>query len=368
MKSEVAKARASSRGGRGPTWRSSGIRKLTGLLRNKVPRNDYKVALSVFIIVLTLLFFASVSKAANIKFAIVAPEGSAWANIVKEMGVELSKKTEGRLGITLYAGGVAGDEEVVIKKMKIGQIDAAGFTGYGLGKIYPAIRVLELPFMFNSSKEVDYVVGKLMPEIKSGFSSKGFEFLGWAESGFVYIFSNKPIKGLADMKGVKMWMWQGDPLAQKMYESFEVAPVPLAIPDVMMALQTKMIDGVYAPPLGAIAMQWFAKTRYMSDAKLVNSIGGILITKRAYNKIGPADQVILKDVVVKYSEKLVALTRKDNVKAVETLKEAGVQVVKVKGLDDLVSRSKVVWSDLAGQLYPKELLDKTVAYVEESRK
>jgi len=289
---------------------------------------------------------------------------------MKEMGAELKKKTTGRWDIKLYAGGVAGDEKIVIKKMKIGQIDAAGFTGVGLGEIYPAIRVLELPFLFDNSKEVDYVVAKLMPDIKAGFKSKGYEFLGWAEAGFVHIFSNKPIKKLDDMKGVKMWMWQGDPLAGKMFETLEVVPVPLPVPDVLMALQTKMIDGVYAPPLGAIAMQWFAKTKYMSDARLVNSIGAILMTNRAYKRMTPGDQKILKELAGKYTKKLVVATRQDNIKATDTLKGAGIEVVTInkKGKAELASKSKIVWDDLAGTLYPKDLLAKTLSYVDESRK
>jgi TRAP-type C4-dicarboxylate transport system substrate-binding protein len=171
------------------------------------------------------------------------------------------------------------------------------------------------------------------------------------------------------MKGVKMWMWQGDPLAEKMYNSLGVVPVPLALPDVMMALQTKMISGVYAPPLGAIAMQWFAKTKYMSDANLVNSIGAVLMTKKAYAKMSAVDQKILKEVTDKYCKKLVSITRRDNKKSIETLKSAGIELVKVnaKNLQEFKEKSKTVWQGLSGSLYPKALLDKTVGYVEEYR-
>lgn len=323
-------------------------------------------------ILITLLFCMTIlafnnAYAGSIKLALIAPEGSTWVNIMKEFGAELKKQTSGRWDLKLYAGGVAGDEKVVIKKMKIGQIDAAGFTGVGLGEIYPSIRVLELPFLFQNEKQVDYVVGKLMPDIRSGFGSKGYEFLGWAEAGFVYILSNKPIKSLKDMKGVKMWMWEGDPLAKKFYEALGIVPVPLSIPDVLMALQTNMIDGVYAPPLGAIAMQWFAKTKYMTDAKLVNSIGALLITKRTYNKMGVEDQKILKALSEKYCKKLVDATRKDNLKSIEVLKGAGLQIVKIKdsSLKEIEEKSKGMWGELVGTLYSKELLDKTVKYAGE---
>lgn len=328
-----------------------------------------KKLISILLSVLAIFLSVSSAQSASIKLAIIAPEGSAWANVMKEMGDELVKRTAGRWDLKLYAGGVSGDEKVVLKKMQIGQIDAAGFTGVGLGDIFPSIRVLELPFMFDSTAEVDYVVGKLMPDIQKGFADKGYEFLGWAEAGFVYIFSNKPIGGIGDMKGVKMWMWEGDPLAKKMYEVMEVVPVPLSIPDVLMALQTNMVNGVYAPPLGAIAMQWFSKTKYMSDVKLVNSIGAIVMTKQAFAKMGPEDQKILKELAEKYSKKLVDLIRKDNEKSIEVLKGSGIEVVKVDGKNktDLVEKSKTVWSGLAGTLYSSDLLNKTVGFVGEFR-
>lgn len=314
-----------------------------------------------------LVVLARDAAAESIKLALIAPEGSTWVKVMKEMGDELSKKTGGRWNFQIYAGGVAGDEKVVIKKMQIGQIDAAGFTGVGLGEIYPAVRVLELPFLFDNSSQVDFVVQKLLPEIQAGFSSKGFEFLGWAEGGFVHIFSNKPIRGLPDMKGVKMWMWQGDPLAKKMYDEMGIVPVPLAVPDVLMALQTNMINGVYAPPLGAIAMQWFSKTKYMSSAKLVNSIGALLITKKALSRMSPVDQAALKETAEKYTKKLVELTRRDNEKSIEVLKGAGIEIVKIDGknLEELKEKSRKVWGGLVGSLYSKELLDKTTRYAGE---
>lgn len=314
-------------------------------------------------VVCLMLSFTVKAHSASIKFAVVAPDGSAWVNVLKELGAELKAKTAGRWDLNIYSGGVAGDEKVIIKKMKIGQIDAAAFTGVGLGEIYPPVRVLELPFLFKNTAEVDAAVAKILPDLKKGYADKGYEFLGWAEGGFVYIFSNKPIKSIADMKGVKMWLWEGDPLAEKMYQTLGVVPVPLALPDVLMALQTKMIDGVYAPPLGAIAMQWFSKTKYMSDAKLVNSIGAILMTKSAMAKMSPEDQQVLRDLSDKYCKKLVGIVRRDNEKGLETLKTNGIQIVNIDAgnLKELTEKSRPVWDGLVGKLYSKELLDKVTA-------
>jgi len=317
---------------------------------------------SILLIAIAVLAARAV-QAEVIKVAIIAPEGSTWANVMKEMADELSKATSGRVKLDIYAGGVMGDEKVIVKKMEIGQVDAAGFTGRGLGEIYPAVRVLELPFLFKDSSEVDMVVEKFMPDIKNAFASKGYEFLGWAEVGFVYIFSNKPVKRLADMNGVKMWMWQGDPLAERMYKALGIVPVPLAIQDVLMALQTNMISGVYASPLGAVAMQWFTKTKYMIDLKLVNSIGGFVVTKRAVSRLSPEDAKIFRELAQRYMRRLVEMTRKENADALNAIKGSGVEFIKIeeKDLREIVDRCKGVWSELAGTLYPKEWLDKVVS-------
>lgn len=317
---------------------------------------------SILLIAIAVLAARAV-QAEVIKVAIIAPEGSTWANVMKEMADELSKATSGRVKLDIYAGGVMGDEKVIVKKMEIGQVDAAGFTGRGLGEIYPAVRVLELPFLFKDSSEVDMVVEKFMPDIKNAFASKGYEFLGWAEVGFVYIFSNKPVKRLADMNGVKMWMWQGDPLAERMYKALGIVPVPLAIQDVLMALQTNMISGVYASPLGAVAMQWFTKTKYMIDLKLVNSIGGFVVTKRAISRLSPEDAKIFRELAQRYMRRLVEMTRKENADALNAIKGSGVEFIKIeeKDLREIVDRCKGVWSELAGTLYPKEWLDKVVS-------
>jgi len=310
------------------------------------------------IVITTVLLVAAHVHATEIKLAIVAPEGSTWAKIVSEWNDELKAKTNGQVSFKIYAGGVQGDERDVIRKMKIGQLDAAGFTGLGLGIINPEVRVLELPFLFQNYKEVDAVTAKIQPTLKKGFSKKGFEFLGWAEAGFVNIFSNKPIASLKDLKGAKMWMWEADPLVKALCDEFGIVPIPLALADVLTSLQTNLIDAAYAPPLGAIAMQWFTRTKYYTKDKLTNSTGAFLITNRAMNKLTPAQQKILRQTALKYSKKLITKTRAENNQSYKALANAGLKPVdiEVSSIEEIRARSQKVWDKLAGQLYSPELL------------
>jgi len=322
------------------------------------------------LLVLSILMFSIPAFAQDIKVAVVAPDGSTWINLMKEWNTVLQSRTNGRVKLTIYAGGVAGDEMDVIRKIQIGQLHAAGFTGMGLGAIYPSVRIFELPLFFDSYDEVDYVTGKLQKQMEEGFLKKGYVLLGWAEAGFVNIFSNSPIRSQKDLQGVKMWAWEGDPLVKAMFEEFKIVPVPLSLVDVMTALQTNMISAVYAPPLGAVAMQWFAKTKYITDVKLADSTGALLMSKREFDKLSPEDQKTLKDTAHDFSKKLIQATRADNAKAMAAIKKRGLATVTVppKDLEELKASSSRVWDKLVGKLYSSELLAEAKKYLEEYRK
>jgi TRAP-type C4-dicarboxylate transport system substrate-binding protein len=114
-----------------------------------------------------------------LKFALLAPQGSTWMNIVADWANQVDRKSGGRLKFKLYGGGVSGDEPDVLRKIRFNQLQGAAFSGHGISYIYSPARVLEIPFLFNSYDEVDYVRSKLMPRIQNGFHDKGYELLGW---------------------------------------------------------------------------------------------------------------------------------------------------------------------------------------------
>lgn len=305
----------------------------------------------------------------EIKISVLAPEGSTWVKVMEQMNQEIQKNSGGKLALKIYAGGVSGDEKDVIRKMRIGQVHAAAFTGVGLGQIVPAVRILELPMLFRSYDEVDFVKAKLQPQFEKEFKAKGFELLGWSEAGFVNIFSNKPIRNKEDMSGVKFWAWEGDPLVKAMYDALGITPIPLSLPDVLTSLQTKLIDGVYGPPLGVIALQWFTKVKNMTDINLANSTGAILITNKAMKRLPPDQQKILRDAAKKYSKILVSKIRSENDQAVDQIRKAGIQIIELdpKAKEEIITVSESVYPKLAGQLYSQALLNQVKTLLAQKR-
>jgi len=263
-----------------------------------------------------------------LKFATLAPDGTTWVHLLEEWADKVKTASQGRLVFRIYPGGVQGDEPDVLKKIRFGQLQGGAFTGYGIGHIYSPARILEMPFLFNNTQEIDYVRARLMPEIEQGFRDNGFEMMGWMEVGDIYFFSQKPITSVADLKKCRIWYWQGDPLSKAFFDASGLAPVPLSIIDVYTSLSTGMIDTVYAPPLGAIALQWFARTHYITDVPMADGIGALVVSRKFYRNLPQDLQKLLKRTGEETGAQLVAATRKDNAEAMQQLLDRGMVLVK----------------------------------------
>ena len=296
----------------------------------------------------------------KIKFATLAPDGSTWMNVMREFDQAIRDQSNGEMGFKIYPGGVAGDEKDVLRKIRLGQLHSAGFTGVGLGEIYPEVRIFDSPFLFRNYDEVDFIHQKFFDKFADGFEKNGYILLGWADVGFVYVYTNTPVKTLDDMKNVKMWMWEGDPVAEATFKSFGVNPIPLSVIDVMTALQTGMVNGVYVSPLAILTLQWFTKVKYMMEVPLADAAGAVLISKKMFDKIPAQYQKILVDNAKKYFDKLMKLSREDNARSIETLKQNGIQLIPSPPSDELKlfqEKGKQARRMMAEKLYPLELVE-----------
>jgi len=306
----------------------------------------------------------------TIKFATVAPEGSLWMNTMKELDKTIREKTQGKIVFRVYAGGVAGDELDALRKIRIGQLQSAAFSGVGFGQILPAVRVLDLPFLFRNDEEIDRVHRDLEGFFADQFRQKDFELLSWAEVGNVHLFSQQPIRKVSDLARLKVWTWSGDPIAKETFSVMGTHPIPLAITDVTTALNTGMIDTVYAPPLGAIALQWNVSAKYMTSLPLAHSTGAVLISRSFAQKL-PAEQLkIVKDEFHASMERLTAELRKQTQESIALLEKGGIQVLPMPQGADLEEFYRVhdqVAQALTGKLYPKEVLDRVYALLKKNR-
>jgi TRAP-type C4-dicarboxylate transport system substrate-binding protein len=267
---------------------------------------------------------AHAEEAYVLKFATLAPHGSTWMNIITDWANKVEKESQGRLKFKLYGGGVSGDEPDVLRKIRFGQLHGGAMTGHGIGYIYSPARVLEIPFLFRSYDEVDHVRAQLMPEIREGFRRNDFELLGWMEVGFIQLFSRVPIYSIEDMKKRRIWLWQGDPLGAAFFAASGLSPVSLPITEVFTSLSTGLIDTTIAPPLGAIAFQWFTKTPYMTNIPVMDGIGGLIVSRKFFDGLPKDLQQLLRRTGEEAGTRLLVETRRDNEKSLAVLKQHGV--------------------------------------------
>jgi TRAP-type C4-dicarboxylate transport system substrate-binding protein len=305
-----------------------------------------------------------------VKFASIAPEGSTWGKVMREYDAAVRKESGGRLGFKMYLGGSQGEDMDVIRKMRLGQLHSAGLTGVGLGEIASRARIMDSPFLFESYAEVDHIYETFDKEFSKAFEDRGYVLLGWAEVGFAYVFTNTPVRQLADMRGVKMWMWEGDPVAEAAFKTLGVNPIPLSVVDVLTSLQTGLINGAYASPLATIALSWYSRVKYMMSVPLADASGAVVISKKRFDAL-PADlQEILLRNGRKYMGELTRKSREENAAAIGTLKKNGIQIMEVKDpgiLADFVASGKKARQSLVGKLYEADFLQRVEQAVADVR-
>lgn len=327
--------------------------------------NFSKTILSLFVALAAAI--PAAAGPVTIKFATLAPEGSAWMKVMDKFAAEVKEKTSGRVKFRMYPGGVQGDEKDVVRKIRIGQLHSGGFTGVGIGEIAPAARVLDTPFLFKSEAEIDHVYESLDAEFRKMFEEAGYVLLGWAEVGDVIILSNSPVKKPGDLHAVKMWIWEGDPIAEASFASLGVKPIPLSITDVMTSLQTGMIDGIYGSPLAVLAMQWHTRMKYALSLPLANASGAVLVSNKKFSSLTEEDRAVLLAAGEKHFRELTRISRADNAKSIGLLKKSGITFTSPAG-KAVVARFEKTGEEarksLTGKLYSQELLkriEKTLA-------
>lgn len=297
-----------------------------------------------------------------IKFATLVPEGTPWMTLMEEMNDDIQRQTDGQVSFRFYAGGVAGDERDVIRKMRINQLHGGAFSGFGLGEMLSAVRVLELPLLFRDAAEASHVAGTLFDYFADQFARRGYVMLSLDEAGPVHMFSRHPLRSRSDFMRVRMWTWQGDPLPLALFKAYGITPIPLALPEVLPSLQSGLIDACYGPPLGVLALQWFTKVKYYSTLPLTHVMGAMVLSEHLWQQLSPSQQAVLRDTVRKYHAKATLTMRKQHHKALTLLQQLGIKPVAPDEQEVARFRqvSVQVREELAGHLYSSELLERVL--------
>ncbi len=270
----------------------------------------------------------------RLKIATLSPEGSVWMQKMREGSQELARRTNNRIRIKFYPGGVMGDDNTVLRKIRIGQLHGGAVIGGSLTKYFKDSQIYGLPMKFKSFEEIDYVRRQLDRRIIDGLEKGGFVTFGIAEGGFAYVMATVPIRTVEEMRRQKVWVPDNDKTILEAVQAFGIKPIPLSIADVRAGLQTGLINTVTIPPIGAIALQWHTQIKYLMDEPFLYIYGVLAVARKVFEKLSPDDQRAFREIMGRVFQELDRLNRQDNVKAKEALRKQGIEFIKPDA-DDL---------------------------------
>jgi len=250
-----------------------------------------------FAATLLLIVLATSASAQTIKIATLAPEGTTWMIAMRAGAVEIKERTDGRVKFKFYGGGVQGNDKQVVRKMRIGQLHGGAFTSNAVGVFQKDAQVYALPMLFNNIEEATYVRERLDTRLRKLLEEAGYVNFGFAGGGFAHIMSKKPISNLTDIKGLKVWVPDGDAMSYGAVKAMGVSPVTMPLTDVLTGLQTELIDTIMGPPAGTIVLQWNTAVNYITELPLAYIFAILVVEKKVFDRLQPADQAIVREVM-----------------------------------------------------------------------
>jgi TRAP-type C4-dicarboxylate transport system substrate-binding protein len=292
-----------------------------------------RIVLSLFAALALAAPSAAFAQATVIKLATLVPEGSVWDKAMREMGAQWSTSTQGRVTLRIYPGGVAGDEPDVVRKMRLGQLQASAVTTAGLASIDPAFHIFNIPMFFSSYPELYATLEVLEPVLKKRLEDKGFVLLSWGHGGWVYFFTKNPVSDAAALKKTKLFVWAGDEQLAQQWKSLGFNPVALAATDMMTGLQTNMIDAYPSTPLLGLSLQWYRQTPNLMGLGLAPLVGGLVVTKSSWMKISEPDRAKILAACGKMEARLKVEVPRQDTTAVGEMQKRGLKVNDVKPAD-----------------------------------
>lgn len=282
-----------------------------------------------------------------VRLGTVAPKGSSWELVMRRMGADWGKATDGEVRLRIYPGGTVGDEGEMIRKMRIGQLQAAAISNAGLAEIDPRAYALMLPMMFDSYEEWDFVRGEVNPILEKNLAEKGFIVLTWSDVGWVYFFTQTPMRSPSDLMRMKL---AGSHTETRSIDIFKWAgfnPVPISTVDMMTGFQTGLINSTYAPLIFAEGSQLYRQASNMTDMKWAPLQGAVVMHESGWKKLTPAQQTEVLRITREVGEELRQSNREQEQRSLDAMTKRGLEVIDID--DDVLGE----WRAVAEKAYPR---------------
>lgn len=322
-------------------------------------------------VVLALFATGIASAQTTLKIATVTPEGSQWMTDMRASAAQIKARTDGRVVIKYYGGGSMGTDAQVLKRISIGALQGGVFTPSALMETYRDLGLYGLPMTFRSEDEAEFVRSRIDSKVAAGLEAAGFVSFGFTATGFALIMSNEPVDSLDDLKGKRVWVPEGDEISRRTMKAMSVTPIPLPITDVYTGLQTGALDIIAMSSVGAVILQYHTKVKFVTDVPLVYTVGFMAISKKAFSKVSPDDQLIVREILSALYSKYDKTNLEDDAEAKEALFNAGLKRVvptatELHRLETVLQKNNL---EMAKEgIVSLELYEEMMGYVEDYRR
>jgi TRAP-type C4-dicarboxylate transport system substrate-binding protein len=322
---------------------------------------------SLFVLALCAAASGAAHAKVRIKLGTLAPQGSTWHQLLEEMGQKWKEASNGEVELKIYAGGTLGNEGDMVRKMNIGQLQAASITTIGMHEITPEPQAVDVPLMVDSIEEYEFIQSRVQPDLEAALASKGYVVMQWGEVGFARFFSTKPYKTPQEMATGKIFTWEGDPAAADAWRAMGLNPVVISSTDIVPSLQTGMINIIVSAPLYVYTTRLFEKTRYMLDLNWGYLTGATVVRKDVWERV-PADlRPKLLEIAAEYGKKTATDVRAMNDQAMAKMKEQGLQVVQPADRASWQAAFDKAEKVIRGRVTPEGIYDKVKKLRDEFR-
>lgn len=318
----------------------------------------------------TTVLIPAIARPVRVKLATLAPKGTSFHIILQEMGQEWKSAPDGGVQLTIFTDGTMGGEADMVRRIGLGQLQAGLFTAAGLTEIELDIGGLQnIPMAYRSLDEVEYIRDKLGPELEEKVKAKGFIILGWFDTGWVHIFSKKPLVHPADLEGEKVFIVPGSPGTAAIARSLKTQPVELDPPDVLVSLQTGLVTIAPAPPIYALAAQFYQPAPYMLELNWAPLSGGLVMSKKTWDRLTPPQQEVVKSSAEEACADLTKRARIEMTESVLAMEKRGLKVQRLEGalLDEWTKYFEAVHPQVRGGIVPEKTYDEIMRLLKEHR-
>jgi TRAP-type C4-dicarboxylate transport system substrate-binding protein len=328
------------------------------------------LALAALVIGLGDIFSSHAAEAVKIRLGTLAPKDTSFHKSLLIMGDKWRQASGGAVTLTVYTDGTMGGEADMVRRMRVGQLQAAMLTVAGLLQIDDSVTALQLmPLMFRDFGELDYTRDKLRPMLEKKFEAKGFVILSWGDAGYVRFFSKKPAALPDDYKRTKMFIWSGDTRSSEVMRAVGINAIPLEQTDALTGLQTGLIDCIPSVPIYALAGQFYNPAPYMLDLNWVPVVGATLISKKAWDAVPAASRAAMLKAAEEAGAQIRQRSRVESDEAIEAMKKRGLKVTTPSAQQLEVWRKFAtdVYPQIRGKVVPAEMFDEVQRLLKEYR-